>query len=224
MAAKGAVLSDLVEAAGQQIDKIDIPSDVMIGIAGSYEDQQESFADLTMLMMLILILVYIVMAAQFESFISPFIIMFSVPFALTGVLAGLAVSGTALGIMSMVGLMMLFGIVVKNGIVLIDYIVLCRERGMSVMDAVVTSGRSRLRPILMTAFTTIFGMVPLAVGRGVGAEMWNGLGITVASGLTVSTFVTLFLVPAIYSLIAERREKRKQRKAEHRAKQELVHE
>ncbi len=224
VAAKGAVLSDLVEAAGQQIEKVDIPSDVMIGIAGSYEDQQESFQDLTMLMMLILILVYIVMAAQFESFISPFIIMFSVPFALTGVLAGLAVSGTALGIMSMVGLMMLFGIVVKNGIVLIDYIVLCRERGMSIMDAVVISGRSRLRPILMTAFTTIFGMVPLAVGRGVGAEMWNGLGITVASGLTVSTFVTLFLVPAIYSLIAERREKRKQRKAEHRAKQELVHE
>jgi len=184
----------------------------MIGIAGSYEDQQESFADLTMLMMLILILVYIVMAAQFESFTSPFIIMFSVPFALTGVLAGLAVSGTALGIMSMVGLMMLFGIVVKNGIVLIDYIVLCRERGMSVMDAVVTSGRSRLRPILMTALTTIFGMVPLAVGRGVGAEMWNGLGITVASGLTVSTFVTLFLVPAIYSLSAERGEKRKKRK------------
>jgi hydrophobic/amphiphilic exporter-1 (mainly G- bacteria), HAE1 family len=212
VAAKGAVLSDLVEAAGQQIEKIDIPSDIMIGIAGSYEDQQESFQDLTMLMILILILVYIVMAAQFESFTSPFIIMFSVPFALTGVLAGLAVSGTALGIMSMVGLMMLFGIVVKNGIVLIDYIVLCRERGMSIMDAVVTSGRSRLRPILMTALTTIFGMVPLAIGRGVGAEMWNGLGITVASGLTVSTFVTLFLVPAIYSLSAESGEKRKKRK------------
>jgi HAE1 family hydrophobic/amphiphilic exporter-1 len=224
VAAKGAVLSDLVTAAGQQIEKIDIPSDIMIGIAGSYEDQQESFADLAMLMILILILVYIVMAAQFESFTSPFIIMFSVPFALTGVMAGLAVSGTALGIMSMVGLMMLFGIVVKNGIVLIDYIVLCRERGMSIMDAVVTSGRSRLRPILMTAFTTIFGMVPLAVGRGVGAEMWNGLGITVASGLTVSTFVTLFLIPAIYSLSAESGEKRKQRKAEHHAKQELLHE
>jgi len=223
VAAKGAVLSDLVEAAGQQIEKIDVPSDVMIGIAGSYEDQQESFQDLTMLMMLILILVYIVMAAQFESFTSPFIIMFSVPFALTGVLAGLFVSGTALGIMSMVGLMMLFGVVVKNGIVLIDYIVLCRERGMSIMDAVVTSGRSRLRPILMTAFTTIFGMVPLAVGRGVGAEMWNGLGITVASGLTVSTFVTLFLVPAIYSLSAEIGEKRKKRKTERRAKQELLH-
>ena len=140
--------------------------------------------------------------------------LFRSPFALTGVLAGLAVSGLALGIMSMVGLMMLFGIVVKNGIVLIDYTVLCRERGMSVKEAVVAAGRSRLRPILMTALTTIFGMVPLAVGRGVGAEMWNALGVTVASGLTVSTFVTLFLIPAIYSLQAERSEKRKLRKAQ----------
>jgi HAE1 family hydrophobic/amphiphilic exporter-1 len=214
VAAKGAVLSDLVAAARQQIEKVDIPPEVMVSIAGSYEDQQESFKDLGMMMILILILVYIVMAAQFESFSSPFIIMFSVPFAFTGVLAGLAISNTALGIMSMVGLLMLFGIVVKNGIVLIDYIVLCRERGMSIREAVVTSGRSRLRPILMTALTTIFGMVPLAVGSGVGAEMWNGLGITVASGLTVSTAVTLFLIPAIYSLTAERKEKRKMRKAQ----------
>ncbi len=214
VAAQGAVLSDLVNAARQQIEKVDIPPEVMVSIAGSYEDQQESFKDLGTLMILILILVYIVMAAQFESFSSPFIIMFSVPFAFTGVLAGLAITNTALGIMSMVGLLMLFGIVVKNGIVLIDYIVLCRERGMSIREAVVTAGRSRLRPILMTALTTIFGMVPLAVGRGVGAEMWNGLGITVACGLTVSTAVTLFLIPAIYSLTAERREKRKMRKTE----------
>lgn len=214
VAAQGAVLSDLVNAARQQIEKVDIPPEVMVSIAGSYEDQQESFKDLGTLMILILILVYIVMAAQFESFSSPFIIMFSVPFAFTGVLAGLAITNTALGIMSMVGLLMLFGIVVKNGIVLIDYIVLCRERGMSIREAVVTAGRSRLRPILMTALTTIFGMVPQAVGRGVGAEMWNGLGITVACGLTVSTAVTLFLIPAIYSLTAERREKRKMRKTE----------
>ena len=214
VAAKGAALSTLVEDARAQIDKVDVPPEIMINIGGGYEEQQESFSDLITLMLLILMLVYVVMAAQFESFTSPFIIMFSVPFALTGVLAGLAVSGLALGIMSMVGLMMLFGIVVKNGIVLIDYTVLCRERGMSVKEAVVAAGRSRLRPILMTALTTIFGMVPLAVGRGVGAEMWNALGVTVASGLTVSTFVTLFLIPAIYSLQAERSEKRKLRKAQ----------
>jgi len=214
VAAKGAALSDLVEAAREQVGKVEIPPEIMIGIGGSYEDQQESFRDLTLLMVLILILVYIVMAAQFESFSSPFIIMFSVPFALTGVLAGLAISNTPLSIMSMVGLLMLFGIVVKNGIVLIDYTVLCRERGMSIRESVVTAGRSRLRPILMTALTTIFGMVPLAVGRGVGAETWNGLGITVASGLTVSTAVTLFLIPAIYSLTSERKEKRKMRKTQ----------
>jgi HAE1 family hydrophobic/amphiphilic exporter-1 len=214
VAAKGAALSTLVEDARAQIDKVDVPPEIMINIGGSYEEQQESFSDLITLMLLILMLVYVVMAAQFESFTSPFIIVFSVPFALTGVLAGLAVSGLALGIMSMVGLMMLFGIVVKNGIVLIDYTVLCRERGMSVKEAVVAAGRSRLRPILMTALTTIFGMVPLAVGRGVGAEMWNALGVTVASGLTVSTFVTLFLIPAIYSLQAESVEKRKLRKAQ----------
>ncbi|HPX78935.1 MAG TPA: efflux RND transporter permease subunit [Bacteroidales bacterium] len=214
VAAKGAALSTLVEDARAQIDKVDVPPEIMINIGGSYEEQQESFSDLITLMLLILMLVYVVMAAQFESFTSPFIIMFSAPFALTGVLAGLAVSGLALGIMSMVGLMMLFGIVVKNGIVLIDYTVLCRERGMSVKEAVVAAGRSRLRPILMTALTTIFGMVPLAVGRGVGAEMWNALGVTVASGLTVSTFVTLFLIPAIYSLQAESVEKRKLRKAQ----------
>ncbi|MDD4919996.1 MAG: efflux RND transporter permease subunit [Bacteroidales bacterium] len=214
VAAKGAALSDLVDAAREQVSKVEIPPEIMIGIGGSYEDQQESFQDLAMLMVLILILVYIVMAAQFESFSSPFIIMFSVPFALTGVLAGLAITNTALGIMSMVGLLMLFGIVVKNGIVLIDYTVLCRERGMSIREAVVTAGRSRLRPILMTALTTIFGMVPLAAGTGVGAETWNGLGITVACGLTVSTAVTLFLIPAIYSLTSERKEKSKMRKAQ----------
>jgi len=218
VAAKGAALSTLVEDARAQISKVDVPPEIMINIAGSYEEQQESFKDLMTLMLLVLMLVYIVMAAQFESFTGPFIIMFSVPFALTGVLAGLAVSGEALGIMSMVGLLMLFGIVVKNGIVLIDYTILCRERGMGVTEAVVAAGRSRLRPILMTALTTIFGMVPLAVGRGVGAEMWNALGITVASGLTVSTFVTLFLIPAIYSLQAERAEKRKERRANRKTK------
>ncbi|MDD4256449.1 MAG: efflux RND transporter permease subunit [Bacteroidales bacterium] len=216
VASKGAALSQLVEDARIQIGTTEIPSDIMVNIAGSYEDQQDSFKDMGMLMILILILVYIVMAAQFESFGYPFIIMFSVPFALTGVLAGLAFTGTPLNIMGMLGLLMLFGIVVKNGIVLIDYTILCRERGMGVAEAVVTAGRSRLRPILMTALTTIFGMVPLAVGRGVGAEMWNALGVTVACGLTVSTFVTLFLVPAMFSLSADRKEKRRTRREERR--------
>lgn len=211
-AAKGVALSDLVAAAQVQINEADIPQDMLVNIGGSFEDQQESFQDLFVLMILILILVYIVMAAQFESFSYPFIIMFSIPFALTGVLLGMALTGQTIDMLALVGLLMLFGIVVKNGIVLIDYTILCRERGMTVAEAVVTAGRSRLRPILMTALTTIFGMVPLAVGRGVGSEMWNGLGTTVASGLTVSTLVTLFLIPVMYSLMADRRLKREARR------------
>ena len=153
----------------------------MVSIAGSYEDQQESFKDLAMLMILILILVYIVMAAQFESFTSPFIIMFSVPFALTGVLAGLAVSGTALGIMSMVGLMMLFGIVVKRNRFDRLHCPVPRTRNVH------HGGRCYFGPFPSASHPDDrhdhhFRHVTLAVGRGVGAEMWNGLGITVASG------------------------------------------
>lgn len=221
IAAKGAALSDLVTAAREQLSQTNVPSDILVTIGGSYEDQQESFQDLFTLMIIIVMLVYIVMAAQFESFRYPFIIMFSLPFALTGTLAGLAVSGYAIGMLSLVGILMLIGIVVKNGIVLIDYTILCRERGMSVTSSVVTAGRSRLRPILMTALTTICGMIPLAVGRGVGSEMWNGLGVTVACGLSVSTLVTLFLIPVMYSFMTERQLKRQERKAQKTANAEL---
>ena len=166
-----------------------------------------------MLMVLILVLVYIVMASQFESFVYPFVIMFSIPFALTGVLYGLAITKTALGLMAMIGLLMLIGIVVKNGIVLIDYTILCRERGMSINEAVVKAGRSRLRPILMTTLTTVLGMIPLAVGKSEGAEMWNSLGMTVAWGLTFSTLITLVLIPIIYASFAHFGVKRKEKKA-----------
>ena len=163
-------------------------------------------------------LVYVVMAAQFESFTYPFVIMFSIPFALTGVFIGLAVTNTALGIMALIGAMMLIGIVVKNGIVLVDYTSLCRERGMSIKDAVVTGGRSRLRPILMTTLTTVLGMIPLALDKGEGAEMWNSMGMVVAWGLSVSTLVTLILIPILYSLFADFGARRKAKKA---AKAEL---
>jgi len=162
-------------------------------------------------------LVYIVMASQFESFTYPFIIMFAVLFGFTGVFVGLAVTGYSLGIMAMVGMLMLIGIVVKNGIVLIDFTILCRERGMSIVDSVVTAGKSRLRPILMTTFTTVLGMIPLAVGKGEGAEMWNSLGITVAWGLSISTLITLVLVPVIYSMFADFGVRRKARKAKRKA-------
>ena len=114
----------------------------------------------------------------------------------------LFISGSTLSVMSLLGAIMLIGIVVKNGIVLIDYIILCRERGMAVIRSVVTAGKSRLRPVLMTTMTTVLGMVPMAIGSGQGSEMWRPMGVTVIGGLTVSTILTLVLVPVLYCMFA----------------------
>ena len=210
-------MSDGVAAAQQIIKDTDIPSELSAVVAGDYEDQQDMFKDLITLMILIIILVYMVMASQFESFMSPFVIMFSVPFAFVGVVLGLWLTNTALGVMAMIGILILIGIVVKNGIVLIDYLILLRERGMGILDAAVAAARSRLRPILMTTLTTVLGMIPMAVGTGEGSEMWKSLGITVAWGLSISTVVTLILIPTIYCVFATRQEKRKQKKLAKRA-------
>ena len=199
-------MSDGVTAAQQIINDTDIPSELSAVIAGDYEDQKDMFSDLITLMVLIIILVYMVMASQFESFMSPFVIMFSVPFAFVGVILGLWLTNTALGVMAMIGILILIGIVVKNGIVLL------RERGMGILDAAVAAARSRLRPILMTTLTTVLGMIPMAAGTGEGSEMWKSLGITVAWGLSISTVVTLVLIPTIYCVFATRQEKRKQKK------------
>ena len=195
-------MSEIIANVQPNLDALDLPNGVYIELSGSYEDQQESFADLGMLAVLIIILVYIVMAAQFESYAYPGIIMTSVPFAFTGIVLILWLTGTTLNIMSMIGAIMLIGIVVKNGIVLIDYIQLNRERGMSIRTAVVLGGKSRLRPIVMTSLTTILGMVPMAISAGEGAEMWKPMAIAVIGGLTFSTLVTLLFVPAMYCLFA----------------------
>ena len=143
---------------------MDIPSDVSWQLGGTYEDQMDTFFDLTILMVLIIILVFIVMAAQFESLTDPFVIMFSIPFAFTGIILGLAITQTPLGVMALIGLIMLMGIVVKNGIVLIDYTILCRERGMGILTAVVTAGKSRLRHISEPSpVPTAIGIIPNTV-------------------------------------------------------------
>ncbi len=198
----GAPLGDVVNAGNALIDKMEIPSGVTIQVSGSYEDQQDSFRDLGTLAILIVILVFIVMAAQFESLTYPFIIMFSLPFAFSGVLMALFFTDSTLSVMSLLGAIMLIGIVVKNGIVLIDYITLCRERGQSVLHSVVTAGKSRLRPVLMTTATTVLGMIPMAVGGGQGSEMWSPMAIAVIGGLTVSTILTLVLIPTLYCIFA----------------------
>ena len=219
--AKGYALSDAVAVSEECIDHAEIPAEFMAKIAGDYEDQQDAFSDMFTLILLIVILVYVVMASQFESLLDPFVIMFSVPFAITGVLIGLRVNGMALGVMALIGVMILMGIVVKNGIVLIDYTRLCLERGMSVNDSVVTASRQRLRPILMTTLTTVLGMVPMALGTGEGAEMWNGLGVVVSWGLSISTLITLVLIPTLYAIFISRRLRRQERR---RAKLALANE
>jgi len=198
-----ASLSDIVEAGEAHIEDMRkeglFSGDAEIIVSGSYEDQQESFKDMATLGVLILLIVFIVMAAQFESWSDPFIIMLvSIPFTFTGIVLALWMTGVDLNIMSMLGAIMLIGIVVKNGIVLIDYIHLQRERGLSVIKAVVISGRSRLRPVLMTTLTTILGMLPMAIGTGQGSEMWQPMGIAIIGGLLVSTVMTLVVVPSVY--------------------------
>ena len=212
MVADGYALSDVVEIAEGVLAETEIPSELLVRIGGSYEKQQEMFADLIMLLAMIIILVYIVMASQFESFMSPFVIMFSVPFAFVGVLMGLVFTGTPLGAMGMVGILILMGIVVKNGIVLIDYTILMRERGHSIAEASVIAAKSRLRPILMTTLTTVLGMVPMAIGTGEGAEMWRSLGMVVAWGLSISTLVTLVIIPTLYASLASIQERRAAKK------------
>ena len=205
-------MSDVIADAQPLIDKMDKPSEVTIQLSGSYEDQQDSFGDLGILGILIIMLVYMVMAGQFESFTYPAIIMTSILFAFSGIVLILLITNTNLNVMSMIGAIMLIGIVVKNGIVLIDYINLNRERGMSVRRAVITGGHSRLRPVLMTSLTTILGMVPMAVGTGVGSEMWRPMGTAVIGGLTMSTLMTLLFVPTMYTIFAYNGIKRTRKK------------
>ena len=213
MMARGKALSDGVEVVNAVMEANPLPPEMTWQIGGEFEEQQDMFSDMILLMLLIVILVYMVMASQFESFMGPFVIMFSIPFALTGVALGNMIGGQALGVMSLIGVIILLGIVVKNGIVLIDYTILCQERGINVRESSVIAAKSRLRPILMTTLTTVLGMLPMALGRGEGSEMWRGLGITVAWGLSISTLVTLVLIPVLYCGFTEHRAKRQARRA-----------
>jgi len=205
-------LSEVVKDVNTMLAEYDIPPGVQVEVGGSMEDQEESFSDLLLLLMIVSLLVYIVLASQFESLTYPFIIILTVPFAFTGSLLLLAITGEPLGIMGFVGLIMLVGMVVKNGIVLIDYINLNRERGMSIVTAVVHGGRSRLRPVLMTSLTTILGMIPLAIGTGQGSEMWQALGVAIIGGMTFSTIITLILIPALYTMMGGYGVRRRRRK------------
>ena len=198
--AAGYALGDIATEAQKIIDNLDeIPQGITLYVGGNYEDQQESFSSLIALLLLSLMLVYIVMAAQFESFKMPFIIMLSIPFAFTGVVLALLMTNTTLSIVAALGGVMLVGIVTKNGIVLIDFINLMRERGIRLYDAIAGACRSRLRPVLMTSLTTILGMVPMAMSTGDGSETWRPMGIAVIGGMVFSTIITMIIVPAVYA-------------------------
>ncbi len=198
-ALSGAALGDVAAATQKEINKLQVPAGVDVVMSGTVQDQQEAFTDLITLLLLIIILVYIVMATQFESFKMPLIIMVSVLFAFTGVFLALWITQVPLSMIALIGGIMLVGIVVKNGIVIVDFTNLQRERGLSLNQAVITAGKSRLRPVLMTTLTTILGMIPLAIGTGEGSEIWQPMGVAVVGGLTFSTILTLLVVPALYS-------------------------
>ena len=204
-------LSTVTAELNRQVSQMNIPPEIEIEYGGSAKDMQDSFRDLIILLVLSIVLVYIVMASQFESFREPFIIMFSLPFAFTGVFLALWISGTTLNVISFIGAIMLVGIVVKNGIILVDYTNLLRDRGVFLKSAVVQGGRLRLRPVLMTSLTMILAMIPLVLSKGEGSEIWRPMGISLMGGLTFSTLITLIVIPVIYTIFGAARMKRERK-------------
>jgi len=188
---------------------VQVPENFSVFVTGAYEDQKESFRILLYALALAMVLIYMVLAAQFESLMDPFIVMFSVPLGIIGVIWGLFLTGKTLSILSFVGMIMMAGIVVSNAILLVDYTNILRKRGLKLHDAVVSAGKTRLRPILMTSFTTMLALVPMALGFGEGGEMYSPLAVAVISGLFISMALTLVFIPTLYTVFEERL-KRKQ--------------
>jgi hydrophobic/amphiphilic exporter-1 (mainly G- bacteria), HAE1 family len=193
-------LGEAVERVRAAIADVGLPDGFSVLFGGEYLEQQEARQDFAVAIVMALLLVYMLMAAQFERFVDPLVVMVSVPMVLIGVVPTLLLTGTTLNIQSVMGLVMLIGIVVNNAIVLVDaFNLLRRERHMGVVDAVIEGGRLRLRPILLTTTTTVLGLLPLALGLGVGAEIQASLARVVIGGLVASTLVTLILIPVVYS-------------------------
>ena len=214
----GSIAQDLESAFAQ----MQLPPGFSIRLAGQIQQQRETFEGLTYASVLALILVYMVMAAQFKSLIDPFIIMFSVPMGIPGVIVILYLTNTTISTSSLMGIIMMLGIVVSNGVLLVDYTNVLRRRGLDLSTAVVTASRTRLRPILMTSLATVVGLMPMALGLGTGSETNAPLARAVVGGLTVSTILTLFLVPTVYTMLEERFPRRADQLGEERVQSELV--
>jgi HAE1 family hydrophobic/amphiphilic exporter-1 len=209
----GAALGDVIKKLQGRLRNVPLPRGFSLIFGGEYEEQQRAQNDFLISILMALVLIYMVMAAQFERFVDPLIVMVAVPLALIGVVPTLLITGTTLNMQSLMGVIMLIGIVVNNAIVLVDYINLMRrEKGLDVRDAVLQSGRLRLRPILMTSATTILGMLPLSFGTGAGGEIQAALARAVIGGLAVSTMITLVLIPVTYVTVYNFLERLKARK------------
>ena len=225
--ARGVALGDAIERVREELAELAMPPGFAVSMGGEYQEQMAARRDFVIAIVLALVLVYLLMAAQFERWIDPLIIMLAVPVALIGVVPALLLTGTTLNIQSVMGLVMLVGIVVNNAIVLVDAVnLLRREHDMSTADAVIEAGRLRLRPILMTTATTVLGLVPLALGIGPGAEIQAALARVVVGGLLASTLVTLFLIPVAYvttaGMLLRVRERRRVMTAGHRPAEAAV--
>ncbi len=200
----GRDLGSVVREAQDKLGAIEVPDGFNIFFGGDYQEQQKTFQALGFALMLGIILVFMIMASQFESLIDPFVIMFAVPFSLTGVVWALLLTRNTLSMVSFLGLIMIVGIGVQTGIVLVSFIKQLREQGVELHKAVVEAGKLRLRPVLMTTLTTVFGLLPMALSRGEGSEIWVSLGFTIIGGLIVSFLLTLFFVPILYTIVEEK--------------------
>lgn len=198
-------LGDVAADIRAELARMGIPGGITVGFGTDIEEQKKAFRDLTLLSILSIVLVYMTLASLYGNLRDPLIIMFSVPFAISGVFYAFWLGNIPLDMMTFMGIVMLEGIVAKNAIILLDYTHLLQKRETPLFEAVTTAGRNRLRPILMTTLTTIFAMIPMAFSRGVGAEIWNALGITLIAGLSLSTLVTLILIPTVYYTLERRK-------------------
>jgi HAE1 family hydrophobic/amphiphilic exporter-1 len=203
-------LGNVMRDVQRTLSQVSMPQGFTLVYGGEYEDQQKSYKEMLLAFALAIVLVYMVMASQFESLLHPLIIMFSIPFALIGVILTLVLTNTTLNVQSLMGVVMLAGIVVNNAIVLIDYVNLLRRTyGMPLHEAVEEGGRRRLRPILMTTLTTVLALTPMAIGLGEGSELQAPMARVVVGGLLVSTLITLIFVPTVYTILEDRTARRR---------------
>ena len=201
----GSDLGTVSEQIVAELEAMSLPTGYDWRIGGQRQEMETSFASMKLAIVLAIFMVYLVMASQFESLLHPLVILFSVPFALIGLLGTLFLSNTAISIVVLIGGILLAGIVVNNAIILVDYTNQLRRRGSSKLEALQRAGEVRLRPILMTTATTVLGLLPMAIGLGEGSELRRPMALTVVGGLITSTALTLLIIPAVYRLVDRRR-------------------